>query len=62
MRVFEAKTRVVDDKPRAGPRSHVGFTDHLDVRRSLAATTDKTVSEQFCRNIEQLSSVEGFEP
>ena len=38
-------------KPRAWPRWHVGFTDHLEVRHSLAATTDKTASKQFGRNI-----------
>lgn len=62
MRVFKPKTRIVDGEPRAGPRWHVGFTDHLEVRRSLAATTDKTASEQFGRNIEQLVAVADFEP
>ena len=62
MRVFKPKTRIVDGKPRAGPRWHVAFTDHLEIRRSLAATTDKTASEQFGRNIEQLVAVADFEP
>ncbi len=57
MRVFKPKTHIVDGKPRAGPRWHVGFTDHLEVRRSLAATTDKTASEQFGRNIERLVAI-----
>ncbi len=56
MRVFKP-TYIVNGKPRTGPRWHVGFTDHLEVRRSLAATTDKTASEQFGRNIEQLVAV-----
>ena len=56
MRIFKP-TYIVDGKPKAGPRWHVGFTDHLEIRHSLAATTDKTASEQFGRNIEQLVAV-----
>ncbi len=53
MRVFKP-TYKVNGRPRTSPRWHVGFTDHLDVRRSIAATTDKAASEQFGRNIERL--------
>lgn len=62
MRVFKPKTHILDGKSRAGPRWHVGFTDHLEIRRSLAATTDKTASEQFGPNIERLVFVADFEP